>query len=242
MTTVEIWKDIPEFENWYQASTLGNIRSVDRYVNYKTTGQAFKKGKVLCPKKSNKGYLEVVLVKNGKYFYKRVHQLVAITFIPNPCKYNSINHINEIKTDNRVSNLEWCTQKDNSDAYVRSRINVFQYDLNGKLVKIWHSISNAAKSVSGDKTGIQHCCAGKLKTYKNYIWSYCTISSEDIKSRKTNNNCSKVIQIDLNGNILHSYNSMAEAAKSVGCNPSAISMACLGIRKTIKGYIWKRRV
>ena len=89
----ELWKDIPGFEGWYQASNIGRIRSLDRYVNYKSSGQAIRKGKILSPKTSNKGYKEVTLIKNGQYFYKRVHQLVALAFIPNPNSYSYINHI-----------------------------------------------------------------------------------------------------------------------------------------------------
>ena len=98
----EVWKDIPGFEGFYQASNLGSIRSLDRYLNYKNKGLTLRKGKKLSLKTSSKGYLEVTLVINGKCYYKRVHQLVALTFIPNPNNYPYINHINEIKTDNRI--------------------------------------------------------------------------------------------------------------------------------------------
>lgn len=236
----EIWKDIPGFEDWYQASNTGKIRSLDRYVNYKNIGKAIRKGKILSPKTSNKGYLEVTLMINGKSYCKRVHQLVATAFIPNPNNYPYINHINEIKTDNRAVNLEWCTPKQNTEAYSCSRNIVYQYNLNGDLVKIWNSETRAAESVEGDKTGIQHCCIASLKTYKGYIWSYTPITSADLEHRNTNDKLVKVEQLDLDGNVLNIYKSTVEAAKAVGCNPSAISMACSGLRNTIKGYKWKK--
>lgn len=237
----EQWKDIPGFEGWYQASNQGRIRSVNRLINYKKQGCIYlTKGKILSPKTTKTGYLEVVLVKNGVRYNRTVHRLVAITFIDNPNDYPVINHINEIKTDNRVENLEWCTVRQNTEAYTTQRNVVYQYDLQGNLVKVWNSITRAAESIGTDKTGIQHCCSGKLKTFKNYIWTYCPINQIDLEERLTNRTLVQVKQLDLNGVVLHTYNSTVEAAKAVGCNPSAITMAINGLRKTIKGYQWKR--
>lgn len=243
MNQVEVWKDIPGFEGLYQASNQGRIRSLDMRVRYKNPQfTALRKGRILSPKTTNRGYLEVVLMKNGVRHNKRVHQLVALTFIPNPNNYTSINHINEVKNDNAVENLEWCTQKYNNDAYYCQRVNIYQYNLQGDLIKIWHSITNAAKEIGGDKTGIQHCCGGSLKTFMGYIWTYCPLSSSEFKRRTTNETLVEVLQLDLSGNIIATHKSTVDAAKAVGCNPSAITMACNGMRKTIKGYIWKRKV
>lgn len=244
----EVWKDIPGFEGWYQASNLGHIRSVDRQCNYKNTGgTATHKGKVLSEKISNKGYKEVTLMINGKHYYKRVHQLIALTFIPNPNNYPHINHINENKLDNSVENLEWCTPQLNIEAYHKSRVRIYQYSMDGRLIKIWNSLTKAAKNVNGDKTGIYHCCVGKLsngdlkKTYLGYIWSYIPLNENELKERITDYNLVRVQQFDLEGNLLHTYKSISEAAKAVHCSSSAISMACSGIRNSIKGYIWKKK-
>lgn len=237
----EIWKDIPEFEGWYQISNMGRIRSIDRMVNYKhNAGSSFRKGQLLIPQLSNKGYLEVGLKVNGKGFYKRIHRLVATVFLPNPNNYPSINHINEIKTDNRAVNLEWCTHSHNKDAYTSKRLTFYQYDTNGNLIKIWHSLTKAAQSLNCDDTGIQHCCKGTLKKYKGYIWSYVPITKEELSRRNKNENITKVEQLDLHGNVLCVYDSINDAAKAIGCNASAISMACSGKRKIIKGYKWRK--
>ena len=243
----ELWKDIPGFEGYYQASNLGRVKSLDRYVNSRYPGsKMLKKGKILSPKVSNKGYLETTLMIEGKCFYKRIHQLIALTFLPNPNNYLQINHINEVKTDNRVENLEWCTAQQNIEAYTTQRNIVYQYSLKGKLIKVWNSLTRAAEYVSGDKTGIHHCCVGYLsngnpkKTYLGYIWSYTPLSNSELQKRACNDRLCQVMQLDLENNILHFYKSTVDAAKAVGCNPSAITMACNGMRKVIKGYQWRR--
>lgn len=102
----EIWKDIEGYEGKYQVSNLGNVRS----LNYHRMGIT----KLLKTRKDKDGYNMAFLVRSG---YKRpfgVHRLVAQAFIPNPNNYPVVNHKNEIKDDNRVENLEWCTVRYNT--------------------------------------------------------------------------------------------------------------------------------
>ena len=129
----EEWKAVPGFEGWYEVSSLGKIRSVDRVVNYKDSSKAQKKGKILRPKVGKHGYLEVILVMNGCRKTFRVHRLVATSFIANPNNLSSINHINEDKLDNRMENLEWCSVKQNT-LYSMREIPIDQYDLDGNLI------------------------------------------------------------------------------------------------------------
>lgn len=100
----EKWKEIDGYEGMYEVSDLGRVRS-KKYGDWR----------VRRPEKDMGGYLRVVLSKEGKVKSCSVHRLVAQAFIPNDDESkNQINHINEIKTDNRVSNLEWCTAQYNS--------------------------------------------------------------------------------------------------------------------------------
>ena len=110
----EYWKCIPGFNNCYMASNLGRIKSLERddvyyRTDYKTTCVRHRNTKILHYGQDKDGYYACAPCLNGKRFAKKVHRLIALTFIPNPNNLPCINHINEVKTDNRVVNLEWCT-------------------------------------------------------------------------------------------------------------------------------------
>ena len=110
----EIWKPICGFENWYEVSSFGRVRSLDRTVYFKNSkGKRTYKGKIL-KQKYHYGYAMVNINKNKKLFCLYVHRLVAETFLPKPSDKNVVNHIDGIKSNNNVNNLEWVTHKENN--------------------------------------------------------------------------------------------------------------------------------
>jgi len=111
--TKEVWKDIPGYEDIYQASSFGNIRSIDRIVNGKNGSKVPVSGRVLKPAFDKDGYKRVSLSKENKQKNKRVNRLIAETFLENKNNYACVDHINNIKDDDRVINLRWCSNKQN---------------------------------------------------------------------------------------------------------------------------------
>ncbi len=155
----EIWKDAPGFPG-YQVSNAGRVRSFYR---------------VLAPD-SVKGYYRVRLYRNGRVYRIFIHRLVAMAFVPNPDGLPQINHKNEIKTDNRAENLEWCTAKYNNaygtgrERAAKSRSKaVGQYTTGGILVATYDKIKDAREKYGSH---IFSVLAGKRKTAGGFVWKY----------------------------------------------------------------------
>lgn len=111
----ELWKDIVGYEDFYQISNFGRVKSKGRYILCKNGKQFFKHPQIIKPTLVNSGYKTINLHgKNGKLYTRLVHRLVAEHFIPNPNEWEQVNHKDENKHNNQVSNLEWCTQEYNS--------------------------------------------------------------------------------------------------------------------------------
>lgn len=196
----EIWRDISNFEGRYQVSNSGKVKSLERKVNGKLNSKVTVKERYMKLQKNHKGYLAVILHKNRKAYHKMVHRLVADAFIPNPDKKLQVNHINCNKKDNRVENLEWCTQEENmnhakahglikSDSILQKECRmrniknaqeaekriVAKIDPETNLLlNVYESITDAARKLnlrSGDSK-IVTVCKGKRKTTGGYKWRY----------------------------------------------------------------------
>ena len=155
----EIWKDIPGYEGYYQASTFGKIKSVDRVVKQVCGKEPSKyqynhyKGILLKTFLRKDGYIGVSLCKNHKSKKYLVHRLIGMTFVENKENFPQINHKDENKTNNHVSNLEWCTNDYNANYGTKvQRVTeqlgrtIYEYDLYGNLINTYNSITDASKS------------------------------------------------------------------------------------------------
>lgn len=185
----EIWKDVIGFEGMYQVSDLGNVKSLggaDRlHVSKRGIRKIIKtKPKQMTPCVQNLGYTSVTFHKDGKHSVCRVHRLVAIAFIPREDGKNDVNHKNGIKSDNRLSNLEWNTRQENiihsykmglstqhklGDKDPRRKA-VMQYDLLGNLIKEFSGRHEAARQTGLIQSGISACALGKSKSYGGFKW------------------------------------------------------------------------
>lgn len=110
----EIWKDIIDFEGCYQISSLGRIRSLDRFVTCRNGGVKLFKGKIKNVSENRRRYKSICLSKNSKTKNFDIHRLLAIHFIPNPGNKKEVNHIDGNRMNNDLSNLEWSTPSENA--------------------------------------------------------------------------------------------------------------------------------
>lgn len=183
----EIWKDIPNYEGIYQASSYGRIKSCARVIHYKNGKIIHRKERFLSLIKGFGQYLTVGLVKSNHHITYNVPYLIAITFIENPNSLPCVNHKDENKYNNKVDNFEWCTYSYNTkyNNGMRKRIDtrnlknthgrekkVYQYDFQGNLIKIWVSVSSVEKGLGFKKTNISSCCLNKKNKAYGYKWSY----------------------------------------------------------------------
>ena len=172
----EIWKDIPGFENLYQVSNLGRVKSLPKPTN----NQFSMKEIILKPVKFSNGYLNVNL--KGKFI--GVHRLVALTFLENKNNLPIVNHKDGNKTNNNINNLEWCTASENlSHAYKTGlkiatsnhlKKKILQYDKKRNFIKEWESTKEIEKELKIYHSAISNCCKNKLhyNTAGGFKWKY----------------------------------------------------------------------
>lgn len=169
----EIWKDIPWYEWKYQASNLGNMRSLDRIIHRNNWTKLPKKWKILKYWLNENWYCLVNLWRGNT---KKVHRIICLTFLNN---YNSnlgVNHKDWNKLNNNIENLEMVTHRENMrhsfDVLHSGSKKIIQYDLNWNFMKEWKSWKIAWEKLNILSTGICNCCKWKSKTSWWFIFKY----------------------------------------------------------------------
>lgn len=159
----EEWKECPEYPG-YKVTKTGRIKSPNNTILEINPSQC--------------GYIRVGVVReDGKYVRRSLHVLIALTYITNPEGKPIVDHINRVRTDNRVHNLRWVTHSENAKN-IGSRKGknpskkVDQFDLNGNFIKTWDNIKSVAKELHVSRNHISDTCLGRRESAKGFIWKY----------------------------------------------------------------------
>lgn len=182
----EMWKDVEGYEGYYQVSNKGRVKGLERTV-YAGRGRTRKQyEKIMSDNKHNgRGYKLVSLSKDGISKNKYIHRLVAEAFIKNGNNFPQVNHKDEDVGNNRVDNLEWCTQKYNnnygtkkerlSEILRKNNVHckpVLRISKTGFIIKKYDSINDASKEMNVSSQAISDCLRGKQKHSAGYRWEY----------------------------------------------------------------------
>lgn len=174
----EIWKDIEGYEGLYQVSNMGRVRSLDR----KDKNGQFRNGRVLAGRDDGHGYHTVALYRDGNAKNWLIHRLVAKAFLDNPSNLPEVNHKDENKANNAVSNLEWCTAFYNNTyngRHKRAGKRIAKalgrpiYVVSGSGHRYYfESAKKAAEILELKRQGVSKCFRGECKQHHGFTFEW----------------------------------------------------------------------
>ena len=173
--TDEKWLPVKDYEGIYEVSSHGRVRSLDRRIRHSEGFTRKRKGQILRPTINSVGYASVSLYRDGKEIRRNIHRLVSEAFLANLSQRPCVNHKNSDRTDNRVTNLEWCTYSENSEhAAGKGRLNVTKRKkvLCVETGIVFPSVTAAANAVKGSHGNICQVLLGRRSKHKGYSWRY----------------------------------------------------------------------
>lgn len=232
-----MWKKIyyNNIETNYSISDIGEVRN-------DITGYILKPA-------IQQGYAHVTIYINKKGKRVKIHRLVANAFIPNPDNKPYVNHIDGIRSNNRVENLEWVTASENTQHAVDTGLflptrekSVTQFSLDGEKIATYKSASEASRETNSLQEKITMCCQRQRQTHNGYQWRYTNEAGEKIQAvSKPKTSARPVAQIDpITNEVIAIYPSITAAAKAVNGSSSAIVNIINKTKKTKthKGFGW----
>lgn len=253
---MEVWRDITEFKGLYQVSNYGRVRSLSRMVSFGNQSRTVKE-RILKPKKHTGGYQVVNL--QGKYRY--IHRLVAMEFLENPNNYSQVNHKDEDKTNNHISNLEWCTHYYNNTYGTRNermldtkkqrkktRYDLYSFD------KVYIKSFSSKKEVAEFLQISENVVIDRIRRNNGFLPNHIIANhNEDILNKLPNyqqatkqynpnlaRNKKKLYVYDSQGKLVNTYDSMADFAREQDMDYETVRSAMRYRNGKVNNYILKR--
>lgn len=221
----EEWRDVVGYEGLYQVSNLGRVKKIGKKQKWGTYERT-QKTRIVSQFKKENGYLSLHLCCEKREKNAYTHRLVVEAFIRPMKEKEEVNHLDKIKTNNNIENLEICTHLEN---YLYSKVDIFnatskkvyRYTIDGYFNKEYSSVSEASKDNNVMPSSIVRSCKGDRNLANNHYFRYEKYDKIKIQPKKYKN----VIAIDSKGNKIE-FSSAFEASEYFGVKYNSIVSAC----------------